>query len=61
VVGEQPLLQPGDDFEYTSGCPLETPFGSMEGSFQMVYPDADTAGFDASVARFELIEPGAVH
>jgi ApaG protein len=61
VVGEQPLLQPGEDFEYTSGCPLATPFGSMEGTFQMVYPDSDRDGFDATVARFELIEPGAVH
>lgn len=59
VVGVQPRLQPGEEFEYTSGCPLQTPFGSMEGSFQMV-TGSDT-GFDAVVARFELREPGAVH
>jgi ApaG protein len=59
VVGEQPVLEPGDSFEYTSGCPLPTPFGSMEGTYQMV-----TAGgghFDAEIARFELREPGAIH
>ena len=60
VVGEQPLLEPGDDFEYTSGCPLPTPFGSMEGTFQMVVEGEDS-GFDAEVARFELREPRAVH
>jgi ApaG protein len=61
VVGAQPLLQPGESFEYTSGCPLRTPFGSMQGTFQMVYPESDREGFDAEVARFELREPGAVH
>ncbi len=40
VVGVQPRLEPGEDFEYTSGCPLQTPFGSMEGSFQMVTEEA---------------------
>jgi len=59
VVGEQPELQAGDSFEYTSGCPLPTPFGSMEGTFEMVRPDGAT--FSARVARFELREPGAVH
>lgn len=61
VVGAQPVLGPGEHFEYTSGCPLQTPFGSMEGTFQMVYPESDQEGFDATVARFELIEPHAVH
>ncbi len=60
VVGVQPLLEPGEDFEYTSGCPLSTPFGSMEGSFQMVTEDAD-GGFDAEVARFEFREPHGLH
>jgi ApaG protein len=36
VVGEQPVLEPGQRFEYTSGCPLPTPFGSMRGSYDMV-------------------------
>ncbi len=60
VVGVQPRLEPGEHFEYTSGCPLQTPFGSMEGSFQMVTEEED-GGFDAEVARFELREPHAVH
>jgi ApaG protein len=59
VVGEQPVLEPGDSFEYTSGCPLETPFGSMEGTYQMV--TAEGHQFDAEIARFELREPGAIH
>ena len=59
VVGEQPVLEPGDTFEYTSGCPLDTPFGSMEGTYQMV--TAQGSHFDAEIARFELREPGAIH
>jgi ApaG protein len=59
VVGEQPVLEPGDSFEYTSGCPLPTPFGSMEGTYQMV--TAGGSQFDAEIARFELREPGAIH
>jgi ApaG protein len=58
VVGEQPLLEPGAAFEYTSGCPLATPFGSMEGSYQMV-TDAGRR-FDAQIAQFELREPLAI-
>jgi len=59
VVGDQPVLEPGDSYEYTSGCPLPTPFGSMLGSYQMV-----TAGgrqFDAEIAEFLLREPGSIH
>jgi len=59
VVGEQPVLEPGVSFEYTSGCPLDTPFGSMRGTYQMVREDGST--FDAEIARFELREPRAVH
>lgn len=59
VVGEQPELESGDSFEYTSGCPLETPFGSMEGTFEMMRKDSTT--FAARVARFELREPRALH
>jgi ApaG protein len=59
VVGEQPVLEPGDAFEYTSGCPLATPFGSMRGTYQML---TESGGrFDAEIARFELAEPGALH
>ena len=59
VVGEQPTLAPGQSFEYTSGCPLPTPFGSMEGTYQMVTERGTQ--FDAEIARFELREPGAIH
>lgn len=59
VVGKQPVLEPGDSFEYTSGCPLSTPFGSMAGTYQMV--TADGARFDAEIAEFMLREPGAIH
>lgn len=59
VVGEQPVLRPGEQFEYTSGCPLPTPFGSMVGSYQMVTSNGDE--FDADVAEFMLREPGAIH
>ena len=59
VVGEQPVLEPGEAFEYTSGCPLSTPYGSMEGTYQMVTEGG--ARFDARIARFELRQPGAIH
>ena len=55
VVGEQPMLKPGDNFEYTSGCVLETPRGSMEGTYQMVR--ADGSEFDATIAPFALMLP----
>jgi len=59
VVGEQPLLKPGDTFEYTSGCPLPTPFGSMRGTYQMITSEGES--FDAEIAPFALAEPYAVH
>lgn len=59
VVGEQPALEPGEAFEYTSGCPLDTPFGSMEGSYEMV--TSEGRRFDAEIARFELRQPEALH
>lgn len=58
VVGEQPLLEPGAAFAYTSGCPLPTPFGSMEGRYQMVTDDGQR--FEAEIAPFELREPLAI-
>lgn len=60
VVGQQPLLEPGDAFEYTSGCPLSTPYGSMEGSYQMVV-SASGEGFDSRIAPFTLEAPFTVH
>lgn len=59
VVGKQPTLKPGEAFEYTSGCPLGTPFGVMEGSYQMVAGSGER--FDAKVAPFTLSEPYTVH
>jgi ApaG protein len=59
VVGDQPVLAPGEAYEYTSGCPLSTPFGSMRGSYQMV-TEAGFA-FDAEIAEFVLREPGSIH
>ena len=59
VVGEQPVLAPGQAFEYTSFCPLRTPFGSMEGSYQMITPSGEE--FDAAIAPFSLGEATTVH
>lgn len=58
VVGEQPRLAPGQSFEYTSGCPLSTPFGSMHGSYQMVLSDGEQ--FDAEIGAFSLSQPHSV-
>ena len=58
VVGEQPVLSPGQSFEYTSGCPLTTPFGSMRGTYQMVTTRGEK--FDAEVSEFTLSEPTAL-
>ena len=55
VVGKQPTLEPGQSFEYTSACPLKTPFGSMHGSYQMVGPAGEE--FDAEIAGFALRQP----
>jgi ApaG protein len=59
VVGEQPVLEPGESFEYTSFCPLHTPIGSMHGSYQMV--TAGGARFDAEIAPFSLAVPSALN
>ena len=59
VVGERPVLQPGQSFEYTSFCPLETPFGTMEGHYNMVA--ADGTRFEARIAPFGLATPGALN
>lgn len=59
VVGEQPWLQPGERFEYTSGTVLETPLGTMRGSYQMVADDGTR--FDAMVDPFTLSIPRTLH
>jgi ApaG protein len=55
VIGQQPYLEPGDQFEYTSGCVLPTPRGEMRGTYQMHRPDG--SAFDARIAPFELVLP----
>ena len=55
VVGQQPLLRPGEEFEYTSGCVLQTPRGEMKGTYQM--QRADGSSFDATIAPFSLALP----
>jgi ApaG protein len=55
VVGEKPVLKPGQAFEYTSWCMLATPHGSMRGTYQMIREDGE--GFDAMVAPFALALP----
>jgi ApaG protein len=59
VVGEQPVLGPGQSFQYTSGCQLATSSGLMRGSYQMI--TADGAQFDVEIAPFALHEPYTVH
>ena len=59
VVGQQPLLKPGESFEYTSGTHLPTPVGTMRGSYQMVAEDGRT--FDAPIPPFTLSVPRTLH
>jgi ApaG protein len=59
VVGRQPLLQPGEKFEYTSGCQLETPVGTMRGSYQMTAVDGKQ--FEAVIPEFTLAVPRVLH
>jgi ApaG protein len=59
VVGEQPVLAPGESFEYTSFCPLRTSIGSMHGTYQMVTAAGDR--FDAEIAPFSLAVPTALN
>ncbi len=59
VVGEQPYLKPGQGFRYSSGAVLETPVGSMQGSYQMIADDGER--FDAPIAPFRLAIPGVLN
>jgi len=59
VIGEQPVLRPGASHTYTSGCLLETPVGSMQGSFGMINEDGDH--FPAPVPVFRLAQPNMLH
>lgn len=63
VVGEQPILEPGESFDYTSGTPLPTPSGFMRGTYHMIVT-ATGEEFDAAVPAFSLDSPhqqGGVH
>jgi ApaG protein len=59
VVGEQPYLRPGEGFQYTSGAIIETPVGSMHGSYQMLADDGKS--FDAAIRPFMLSAPRTLH
>jgi len=59
VVGEQPVLKPGEAFEYTSGCPIATPVGSMRGTYQCVAEDGTR--FEAPIPEFLLSMPRTLH
>jgi ApaG protein len=59
VVGEQPVLQPGEAFRYTSGCPLPTPIGSMRGTYHCVAEDGTR--FEVTVPEFVLAGPRVLH
>lgn len=56
VIGEQPVLNPGDTFEYNSGCPLDTPSGVMFGHYQMLGESGEM--FDVAIPAFSLDTPG---
>lgn len=58
VVGEQPMLRPGESFEYVSACPLRTQVGTMHGTYQMV---GDSGQFDATIAPFTLALPNVIN
>ena len=59
VIGEQPLLQPNQSFQYTSGAAIATPVGTMRGSYQMV--GSDGVAFDAVIPEFTLAMPRMLH
>ena len=59
VVGHQPVLRPGEHFEYTSGAVLQTPHGSMRGTYRMVLENGES--FDAEIAAFPLTQPGSLN
>ena len=59
VVGAQPVLRPGESFEYTSGTSIATPVGTMRGSYQMVAEDGTR--FEAPIAEFTLSVPRVLH
>ncbi len=59
VIGEQPHLRPGEGFQYTSGTFMNTPFGTMHGSYQMISDQGEK--FDATIPAFQLTVPNTLH
>lgn len=59
VIGEQPVIAPGERFQYSSGCGLETPVGTMHGSYQMIAEDGHR--FEAPIPPFVLAMPRVLH
>ncbi len=59
VIGEQPYLKPGEGFQYTSGTFMNTPVGTMQGSYQMIADNGDK--FDAEIPSFTLSVPNTLH
>jgi ApaG protein len=59
VVGHQPVLRPNEGFQYVSGCPLDTAFGTMQGTYHMMAEDGEA--FDVAITTFTLAEPMAVN
>ena len=59
VVGEQPYIVPGDEFQYTSGAMIETSLGTMKGTYQMI--DDNNRYFDAPIPEFVLSIPRVIH
>jgi ApaG protein len=59
VIGQQPVIEPGEEFTYTSGASIDTSFGTMEGTYRMVTGGGQE--FDVAIAKFTLSEPYTVH
>ena len=59
VIGQQPMIEPGQSFEYTSGCPLATPVGTMRGEYQMTASDG--VQFEVTIPEFTLSVPRVLH
>ena len=59
VIGEQPDIKPGEEFQYTSGTMIETSLGTMKGSYHMI--DDDDKYFDAIITEFDLSNPRVIH
>jgi ApaG protein len=59
VVGYQPILEPGQSFQYTSACPLPTPVGTMRGTYRLVTDEGES--FEAEIATFQLAQPELIN